>query len=199
MKLGRHLHVLAAALLLSGSAQSETVGTLALDGLSFVSFEGIENLAIPAGSTVRFRFSDTIENGVATFSIQPSDLTIAPIPLPGGGGELVYSLADETNGTLRQGSEGFIVSFSAAINATLVNASTSGTRSHTLTFTTEHAQATGTQSQQTVAVDGMQVVPGPRYVQLVGAVPNPENAHPHPGRAVYTVLSGSFDWLPSLQ
>ncbi len=200
MKLTRAFLLALVATAVSGPAGAEGsgVGTLELDGLSFLSFENIENLAIPAGSTIRFRFDSAVEGGVATFKIRPNDVEVAAIPLPGGEGEILYSLAEQSTGTLRQGEDGYIVSFVAKVNATLLHPTSGGTRSHVLHFTTEHAQATGSASQQTVSLDGMQMVPGPRYVQIVGAVPNPEQAHPHPGRAVYTVLSGTFDWVPDL-
>jgi hypothetical protein len=44
-----------------------------------------------------------------------------------------------------------------------------------------------------VQVTGARIVPGARYVQLVGATLNKPNAVPQPGTAVYKVLSGSFD------
>lgn len=68
-----------------------------------------------------------------------------------------------------------------------------------LEFTTEHAQAQSADASKSVAVDGLRIVPAARYVQLVGAVQNPTRATPAPGAATYTVLSGTFDWLPALE
>ncbi len=182
----------------ASAGEDDRIGTLTLDPLSLLSFEGIESLAIPSGSTIRFRFGN-VQGGSAAFTIQPIDVSVAPIALSVGGGELAYTLAAPASGTIRKGADGFVVSFTATIRATRTGAGDVASQEHTLTFTTEHAQATGALSRQTVAVDGMQVVPGPDYVQIVGAVGNPKEMELHPGRAVYTVLSGSFDWVPDLE
>jgi hypothetical protein len=44
----------------------------------------------------------------------------------------------------------------------------------------------------------MKLVAGANHVQLVGATTNKANAVPEPGAAVYVVLSGTFDRVPSL-
>jgi len=49
---------------------------------------------------------------------------------------------------------------------------------------------------QAVSVTAVRIVPGARYVRLVGATVNEPDAVPQPGAAVYTVLSESFDGLP---
>lgn len=175
----------------------EKVGTLTLDGLSFLSFENLESLAIPSGSTIRFHF-ETPSNGVASFMIEPSGVAIAPIPLADGKGELSYTLASPASGTIRASDGGYVISFSAAVQATVNHPTKPGARTHHLSFTTEHAQATSLNTGQVVAVDGVKAIPGPRYVQIVGAVANPAQSYPRAGAAVYTVLSGTFDWLPGL-
>ena len=45
-------------------------------------------------------------------------------------------------------------------------------------------------------MNGLNLVDGVWYGQIVGATTNKENAFPEPGAAVYTVLSGSFDQVP---
>lgn len=59
---------------------------------------------------------------------------------------------------------------------------------------TSRRQAAG---EDAVAVEGMRVVEGPNFVQLVGATTNRSDAAIEPGAAAYGVLSGSFDSIPS--
>jgi hypothetical protein len=185
-------------LLASASGAADPgLGTLTLDGLSFLSFDDRENLAIPAGSTVTFRFGQPKGDSVP-FTIQPGDVSIDPIPLSGGRGELHYALAQPASGVLTRGENGSILRFTATVKATLENGENPGTITHVLEFTTEHAQARSLAASKTVAVDGMRIVPNARYVQLVGAVQNPTRATPQPGAAAYAVLSGTFDWLPDV-
>jgi len=197
MRISHFVAAIAIGLAAPAAGGEPVVGTLTLDGLSFLSFENAENLAVPSGSTIRFRFAAP-SSGSASFTIQPGDVSIAPIPLSGNQGKLVYSLTSPASGTIRTSAGGYFVSFTATVQAFLDHPTEGGAKTHTLLFTTERAQARSLVSGATVGVDGMKVVPGPRYVQIVGAVANPTNAYPQPGRAVYTVLSGTFDRLPDL-
>ncbi len=183
------------SLLVHSEARAEQkVATLVLDGLSFLSFEGFENLPIPAGSKVRFRFNGT----GGSFTIGTTDVEIPPIELGGGRGKLTYTLAEPATGQFRQGEDGLSVSFSAAISVSMATSEGSTSHVYPLTFTTNQTDAKGVSSGSYVSIEGMDVVPGAHYVQLVGAVSNDSRAAQHPGRAVYTVLSGTFDWMPSL-
>jgi hypothetical protein len=65
-----------------------------------------------------------------------------------------------------------------------------------LRFTTGTAEATNATQTETVAVEGSAVATS-NHVRLVGAATNDPDAFPAPGEAVYAVLSGTFDWLPS--
>lgn len=191
--------VLAAALLLPGSVNAEpTTGTLTLDALSFISFEGYENLSLPAGSTVTFQFGEPAADGSVPFTVSPAGVSIPPIPLWTASGELRYALASPLSGTARKTSEGVQISFNATISATLVQEGGGGTFQYALAFTTESASATNAAGDHTVSISGMRMIEGPNHVQFVAATTNRTNAFPEPGRAVSSVLSGTFDSFPNL-
>jgi hypothetical protein len=179
------------------AAAEESVSTLTLDGLSFVSFGDKRVYQLPSGSMIQFRFSAPAPDGSRSFTIAPSGVSIAPVSLGGGEGTLRYSLATAAAGTLRPTPEGGLrIDFTASVNATRSTDKGEGTYSYTLPFTTESVEARGLASDAQIEVRGMRVVQGARYVQLVGGVSNKADAVPEAGAAVYTVLSGTFDRLP---
>jgi hypothetical protein len=177
------------------AASEETVGTLTLDGLSFISFGDQEILPIPSGAKIRFRFGPPAADGSVRFTIQPADVSIPPIS--SSSGTLEYGIGATASGTLRPTEDGRVMAFTAEINARLVQSDgRSGTIVYTMPFSTESASATNLAKTHSVSVKGVRMVEGALYVQLVGATVNKENAYPKPGTAVYTVLSGSFDRIP---
>jgi hypothetical protein len=171
------------------------VATLALDGLSFIAFEGFENLSLPGGSAIRFRFDRSNADGSASFTIEPGDVTIPPIAL-GDDMTLEYGLASTASGILRKGETRREIQFQAIVQVRLRSAEGESASSYAVSFTTQEATATNAARTRTVEVEGASLVPGPNYVQLVGAATNRSDAIPGPGAAVYAVLSGSFDWIP---
>jgi hypothetical protein len=82
------------------------------------------------------------------------------------------------------------------VAATLEAPEGSGTYKYPMSFTTETASASNAQRTKSIAVNGMRLVDGAWYAQIVGATTNKENAFPEPGASVYTVLSGTFDRVP---
>lgn len=188
---------IALAVFLGGSAHAQgTVGTLTLDGLSFVSFGNDEVLRVPPGSTLRFNFGNIEPDGSIPFTIAPADLDMPPIPIPSSSGSLIYSLDAAVSGVVTPTTEGRKIEFTASVNATLAQPGGGGTYTYVMPFTTEYASASDITGTLTVALTGMRLVEDVWYVQLVGATTNRENAFPKPGTAVYTVLSGQFDQLP---
>jgi hypothetical protein len=184
-------------LLIAGAVHAEeTLATLRLDGLSFISFGDRQVLFPESGSTIVFRFGTPNEDGSVPFEIHPGDVSIAPIPLPSGKGTLKYSIPAIAFGFVRPAEEGRTITFNAAVSATLDAPEGSGTYKYPMSFTTETAAASNVQRTKSVAVSGMRLVDGAWYVQIVGATTNKENAFPEPGAAVYTVLSGTFDRVP---
>jgi hypothetical protein len=171
------------------------IGTLTLDGLSFISFGDREVLSIPSGSTIRFHFGKP-SGGDVPFTISPDDVSIAPIPVPSQDGTLLYTLALPASGWLRGSPDGLKVEFAASIRATLLAPEGGGTLSYSMPFTTESLVARSLEGDVEIAARGARLVKAARYVQLVGVAANRANARPEPGAAVYTVLSGSFDRLP---
>lgn len=172
---------------------STEVGTLTLDGLSFVSFEDSEILPIPAGATLRFHFDEPAPDGSVTFKLAPGDVDIQPIQA-GPERVLTYALQSPTSGKMVKTADGLMMSFTATISAT---PSDGKALSYSLTFTTETAQATSSAGDASVQITGLRLVEGVWYAQLVSATTNAASAYPKPGAAVYTVLSGQFDQIPA--
>lgn len=189
------LAVFAVGLATSAPASAETISTLSLDGLSFVSFQDEEILSFPSSSTICFHFGEPLADGVIPFAIQPSDVTIPDIPL-GGGRSLRYELGQAASGVMRPTVDGRVIEFTAAVNATLLEDGEAGTFTYTMPFTTETVAATNLAGSLTIEITGLRLEDGTWYAQIVGATVNKVNAFPEPGAAVYTVLSGSFDQLP---
>jgi hypothetical protein len=176
-------------------ASAELVATMTLDGLSFVSFQDEEVLPIPSGSTIRFRFSDSLKSGSIPFTIGQDDVSIAPISLPDGR-SLRYALAEPAAGTVSKNGEAWVLQFNATVSATLEENGRSRTLTYSMPFTTETVKASNLPDTRKVEVTGSRVVEGAWYTQVVGATANKSEAYPKPGSAVYTVLSGHFDAFP---
>ncbi len=179
------------------SAQ-ETLSTLTLDSLSFISFGDRAVFAIPSGATLQLRFGSPQDDGSVPFVIHPDEVAIPPIALESEPGTLTYTLQGDAQGVVEQADSGLSVELTATIAATLEGAESSGTKIHTLRFSTASASATNLFGTESVSVTGMQLDPEARYLQLVGATTNPETARPEPGAAVYAVLSGTLDKLPDV-
>jgi hypothetical protein len=125
-----------------GTARAEeTIGTFRLDGLSFISFGDRQILFPESGSTIVFRFGTPNEDGSVSFTIQPGDVSIAPIPLPSGKGTLRYAIVAPSFGVVRPTEQGRTITFSAAVAATLEAPEGSGTYKYPMSFTTEAATA----------------------------------------------------------
>jgi hypothetical protein len=169
--------------------------TLTLDSLSFVSFQNEEVLLLPGGSSIRFHFASVQPDGTLPFTIDPADITIPPIGLPGTSDTLAYGIAEPASGTIRTTSSGRVIEFTAKVTAAL-SSSAGGAFTYSMPFTTETTSATNLAGNLSIEVTGMRLVEGVWYAQIVGATVNQANAYPKPGTAVYTVLSGQFDQLP---
>lgn len=179
-----------------GAVAQETVATLTLDGLSFISFGDREVLPIPSGSTLRFRLGTPTADGDIPFTLSPSDVSIPPIAVASEGGTLEYTLAGPASGWVRKTADGRKVEFSASVISTLSTPTGGGALSYSVPFTTESLVSRNLAGDRTIPVTGQRLVEGAWYVQLVGATPNKADARPEPGSAVYTVLSGRFDQIP---
>jgi len=172
--------------------------TLTLDGLSFISFQDVANYPIPSGSSIGVHFGTPASDGSVPVSIDPAGVNVVPIPLGQGGGVLRYTLASPGTGTLRKTSSGAVLELNVTIGATLVTDGGGGTFNYPMRLTTEATAASDQSQTTTINVSGARLDLAAHYVQLVGATTNRTQAYPEPGKAVYTVLSGSFDHLPSL-
>ncbi len=178
----------------SGAKAEKLVGTLALDALSYVSFQDEEILAFPSGSTIRFHFGEAAADGTIPFTLSPEDVSIGPIALTG---TLKYGLVAPASGTMRATADGRQIEFTASVAATRDSPTGGGTLTYTIHFSTESASSPNADGTRSVSVSGMRMVEGPKHVQIVGATVNRDDAFPKPGAAVYTVLSGQFDQVPA--
>jgi len=176
--------------------QQGTISTLSLDGLSFISFENLETYQIPSGASIKFHFAPSGSGSSIGFTIQPQDVVIPPIKLSSGEGTLQYTLAGPASGTMTVTGGTATIDMTATISASLSGPDGGGSVTYPLHFTTQTASAPNSAGTKTVSVTGAPVVRSAGYVQLVAATTNKPQASPEPGRAVYTVLSGSFDHLP---
>lgn len=180
----------------SRSVADEVVGVLELDALSYVSFQEEENLPIPSGATIRFRFGEPTADGRVAFSIQPSDVLIPRISTRRG--SLLYSLSKATSGVLTPGPDGASLQFTAQVNVSYSGSEGAGSYRYPVAFTTGSAGATDKAGAVSLSIDGMKLKTAARHVQLVGATSNHGAALTHAGKAVLIVLSGTFDQLPDL-
>jgi hypothetical protein len=180
------------------AAQAEPrIGTLTLDGLSFVSFGSQEIYSIPAGSTMRFRFGAP-KDGAAPITVEPQDLTIGELRLRSGGAVLQLGLVRRASGHARRSSDGSVViELDAVVSGILKDREHGGAKTVRVHLTTEAAEATGTDGLGARSVAGMRPASGSRGIQLVGAIANDSDTYPAPGAAVLVVLSGAFDTLPA--
>lgn len=178
------------------SAQADgQSATLQLDADSFISYAESANAPIPFGSTIRFRFGGANADGSIPVEVRAEDVSIGAITL---GEDMVieYTLGGTATGTLRSVAGGSQIELLATLVATLRDGSEAPPVAYELRFTTGTAQATNASLTETVSVDGVPVAAS-RHVRLVGAATNRPDAVPGPGEAVYAVLSGTFDWLPT--
>lgn len=176
---------------------AETISTLTTDALSFISFHGEETLLIPSGTTLRLRFGEENPDGSIPFKITSSDLEMPPVDLPSEGRRLIYRLKDRASGVMRETEQGRQIDFTADVQVAFEHEGHQSSHSYRMHFTTETESARERFGDAAISVTGLRAVEGVWYTQLVGATTNASKAVPAPGAAVYTVLSGRFDQLPS--
>jgi len=178
-------------------AAAETISTLTTDALSFISFHGEETLLIPSGTKLKLRFGEASPDGSIPFTIASDDLEMPPVDLPSEGRRLIYRLKDRASGIMRETEEGRQIDFTADVHVSFEDEGSQSSHSYRMHFTTETESARDRFGDAAISVTGMRAVEGAWYTQLVGATTNASKAVPAPGAAVYTVLSGRFDQLPS--
>jgi hypothetical protein len=189
--------LLLAALTVPLAAPAEPrIGTLTLDGLSFVSFGSQEIYSIPAGSTMRFQFGPP-RDGQFPITVEPQDLTLGELRLRSGGAVLQLGLVRRAFGYARRGTDGSVmIELDAVVSGILKDQEHGGAKTLRIHLTTEAAEATGSDGLGPRSVSGMRPASGSRGIQLVGAIANDADTYPAPGAAVLVVLSGVFDELP---
>lgn len=173
------------------------VATLTLDALSFLSFDDETVYSIPAGGIIRFHFGDADTKGSASFRIDPADVQIAPIAI-GAEEEFRFALLEPSVGTLRVDDDGTAsVVFDAKLRFGLEHDIQGGSRKLLVRFTTGSATARRPDGAKSLDVSGVRLDSRSRALQLVGTATGLDNDYPVPGAAIYVVLSGTFDALPS--
>jgi hypothetical protein len=174
----------------------EQIATLALDDEAYISYSETQNVKLPPGSTIRFRFGLANADGSLPVTVLPEDLAIAAIPVAEGA-TIQYALRETATGTLRNVGGVRQIELAATLVASLRENPETPPVAYQLVFTTGRAQAVNTGGTEAVTLDGAAPSAANR-VSLVGAATNRPDAFPAPGEAVYAVLSGAFDWLPTL-
>lgn len=182
----------------SGQIKGAEGTKLILDGLSYISFGDKQVYSIPPGSSIGFRFSESDANGSASFTISPDDVDIGAVRMEGDGEALLFGLAKPASGVMLVGADGTAtISFDAQTRVALRHPTAEGMRDVTIHFTTESATAKSLDGKTRIDVAGMRVNRAARAIQLVGTSAVAASDYPEPGEAVYVVLSGVFDTLPS--
>lgn len=184
---------LLAAILGGDATAQDSVATLWLDSDSYISYSDSEQVRIPEGSSLRFSLGSPASDGSIRITVDPGDVSIAPIPIAEGAA-IAYTLAETAVGNVRATAAGAEIDLVAKLVASLRGRPEVPPVMYELRFTTGRAQAKGSDGRDAVAVDGTPAAP--QSVQLVGAATNRSDAYPGPGEAVYAFLSGRFDRLP---
>ena len=174
-------------------ARAQT-GTLVLDAASYISYSESANAPISPGSTIRFHFGTANADGSIPITVQPEDVSIAPIAV-GSGATVRYTLAEPATGTLRRVGSNREIELVTKLVAALEPSAGGPPVTYQLRFSTGTEQANNAAQTETVTVEGTPAAQT-TSVRLVGAATNDPDAFPGPGEAVYGVLSGSFDFLP---
>lgn len=182
----------------SGQLKGLDGAKLTLDELSYISFGDKQIYPIPAGSSIRFQFGVQDVKGSVSFTISPDGVNIGAVRMKDGGEALLFGLARPAAGTMNVGADGAAtMSFDAQLRVALRGPSGEGMREVAIHFTTEAAEARSLDGATRLNVAGMRLNRAARAVQFVGTSAVPASDYPAPGEAVYAVLSGVFDALPS--
>lgn len=183
--------------LTSAASADPFVATLRLDPFSIVSFGDQEIYALPEGSLIEFEFSAAEGSKFLGFVIRPRGALIEPMTLRYADEALRFTLGQTATGVMRLAGDGRVtMEIDAYVIVTLDHPEAPGVKKLPIRLTTESAQAKSLEGDRTIDVAGGRV--SGRGVQLVGATTNAEDDYPRPGAAVYVVLSGAFDQLPTL-
>jgi hypothetical protein len=120
------------------------------------------------------------------------------MPLRGSGESMQFSLARTATGVMRRADDGrLVVEIDAYVVVTLEHPEEPGWKRLPIHLTTESAQARSIDGSKVIDVSGGRVAG--HGVQLVGTTTNAEDDYPKPGAAVYVILSGVFDRLPTFE
>lgn len=196
--LARRVVTIVVAVLLSvTSSAEESPATLFLDSNSYIAYGDSETLRVPSGSRIQFRLGSPIPDGSIPLTVKPSGLSMSPIPIAQGAA-IEYTLGETATGTLRAKDGGQEIELFATLVATLQGRPEVPAVTYSLRLTTGRVQAESADRTSAIAIDGVGASPS-NAVQLVGAATNRPDAYPGPGEVVYAVLSGHFDWLPTLR
>jgi hypothetical protein len=189
--------VLIAALSAASAAADPTKATLVLDGLSFISFGDEQLYSIPEGSVIVFRFGE-LYGSTASFELHPDDFNWPPLPLRGSDASMRFGLAAPAKGTVSFAPDGTgTLAFEARVRVQIDDRIDSRMKEISIRFTTEAQTAVSLDGAKSIPVAGMRLGRTSRAIQLVGARTNHADDYPEPGAAVYAVLSGTFDVLPT--
>jgi hypothetical protein len=193
--------VFASASVLPGSVWAEPfVATLTLDSVSHVSFDDRVVVPIPGGGSIRMVGYPHEDGRSAGLRVTETDISARSMTLPDGGGTVRVELLRPGTGHLRSQSDGSVaIELEFEVRLSLTNDRGTSVHEMPLRFTTDSVEAWNADGSKRYEVSGLEAKTGSRQVQLVAEATAPATAEAGSGAAVYAVLSGQFDALPSLQ
>jgi hypothetical protein len=177
----------------------ETVATLRLDGLSFVSYGSQHVYAVPPGSWMRLRFGD-VRSGSIPLRVEPQDVEIGELKLRDDDESfLQFGLVRRAVGHAYRNADGTVkIELDALVSVIVNDRERGGSDVVRVRFTTETAASTGTDGLGTRSITGMRPAAGSKAIQLVSATVTEPGGYPVPGAAVLVVLSGVLDRIPTV-
>jgi hypothetical protein len=196
---------IAAIFLLFGSWAPATFGQAAspqpmelvftLNALSHVSFDDQLVLPIAAGEKLHLLSYPHQDGSAAALRVPRAGLGTRSVSIPGGSRLFAVELLGQGKGAMRSDENGSLV---IELDLVVRLESEAGRRDWPLHLTTEGVESWNAQGTKRFAVEGSRVDPASKVVQLVGSTSAGTDNEVARGAAIYLVLSGTFDRVPSL-
>lgn len=175
-----------------------SVSVLTLDSLSHVSFDDRVVVPIPAGGTIRFRCYAHGDGESVALRAHASDFSSLSLSLPSGQGKVELELLRPAKGFMRTTPGGDLhMEFEIAARVSTEGEKGTRVQERPIRFTTESLETWNATGTKRLDVNGLRVNAGSRVVQLVAKMTAGPEDPPVPGAAVYIVLSGILDRLPT--
>jgi len=184
---------------LRAATPEAAVMVMTLDSISHVSFDDELILPIGAGRTIRFLTYAHEGRNAVSLRVDPSGIGSSKLSLGRDKGDLTAELVEEGKGFLRAaGDGGLVMELDIVIRVTSSTSSEVAVREFPLHLTTEPVEGWNAEGTKRFNLAGTRVASATRIVQLVGKSTAGKDGGPVPGAAIYVVLSGVLDTIPTL-